>query len=106
MSILIDKQYKDYYYTSRYSAFPFYFNTNDNKYIYGTTSQLSQGLSYRLYKVKQNDTLDTLALDFYNNPTLYWVIADFNHIQDPYIKLEVGTEIKIPTLSEIVFEEN
>ena len=106
MSKLIDKQFKDYSYISRYSSFPFYFNKDDNKYVYGTTNQLKQDLNYRLYKVKQNDTLDTLALDFYNNPTMFWLIADFNHIQDPYIELEIGTELKIPTLSEISFEDN
>lgn len=106
MSVLIDKQYKDYSYLSRYTSFPFYYNIRDGKYIYGTTSQLRQTLGYRLYNVKQNDTLDTLALDFYNNPTLFWVIADFNEIQDPYTKLEVGSQIKIPTLSEIAFEED
>ena len=106
MSVLIDKQYKDYSYISRYSQFPIYYNTQDAKYIYGTTGQLKQSLSYRLHKVEKNDTLDTLALDFYNNPTLFWVIADFNKIQDPYLPLEIGTEIKIPTLSEITFEEN
>lgn len=105
MDVLKDKQYRNYSYLSRYSSFPFYYNTEDKKYIYGTTSQLNQDITYILYKVKANDTLDSIALDYYNNPTFFWIIADFNQIQDPFIQLIEGTEIKIPTLSEISFEQ-
>jgi hypothetical protein len=42
----------------------------------------------------------------YNNPTFYWAIADFNNIINPYIKLNEGMELKIPTLSDISFEVN
>lgn len=105
MDVLKDKQYRNYSYLSRYSSFPFYYNTEDKKYIYGTTSQLNRDITYILYKVKANDTLDSIALDYYNNPTFFWIIADFNQIQDPFIQLIEGTEIKIPTLSEISFEQ-
>jgi nucleoid-associated protein YgaU len=56
------------------------------------------------HKVKDGDTLDSLALYYYNNPTYYWVIADFNRIQDPYLELEVGRILKIPTFSNIAFK--
>ena len=100
---LKDKQYKDYYYLSRYTSFPFYYNEEDRKYVYGVTSQLNQNASYVLHKVKAHETLDTLALDYYNNPTLFWIIADFNKIQDPYIELEIDSQLKIPTLNEVNF---
>ena len=32
-------------------------------------------------------------------------ICDFNKIQDPYIKLEVGQTLKIPVLSDISYKE-
>lgn len=105
MDILKDRQFKTYDYVSRYSSFPFYYNTQDRKYVYGTTSQLNQDITYILYKVKARDTLDSIALDYYNNPTFFWIIADFNKIQDPYTKLIEGTQIKIPTLSDISFEQ-
>ena len=103
MDILKDKSYRSYDYISRYSAFPYYFNTEDNKYIYGTTARLKQDIGYSLYIVKRNDTFDSIALEYYNTPTLFWVIADFNKIQDPFTKLEVGQKIKVPTLSAIQF---
>lgn len=106
MDVLKDKQYRTYDYLSRYSSFPYYYHTEDKKYIYGITSQLNQDLTYILYKVSNGDTLDSIALDYYNNPTFFWIIADFNQIQDPYINLEVGQELKIPTLSEVTFQSD
>lgn len=105
MDILQNKNYKNYDYFSRYSSFPYYYNSVDKKYIYGTTSQINTNISYILHKVKKNETLDSIALDYYNNPTYFWVIADFNRIQDPYNKLEEGINLKIPSLSSISFEE-
>lgn len=105
MDILTDKQYKSYNYFSRYTGFPFYYNLNDNKYIYGTTAQLRQNNSYALHKVKKGESFDSIALDYYNNPTFFWVICDFNKIQDPYIKLEQGEILKIPVLSNVTFRE-
>lgn len=101
---LINKSYKTYDYLSRYGAFPYYYNTKDNKYIYGTTSQLNASTTYTLHKVKQGETFDSIALDYYNNPTFFWVICDFNRIQDPYKELETGEVLKIPTLNAINYE--
>lgn len=104
-NIIKDKQLRDYVGTSRYSVFPFYFNENDNKYIYGITSHLKKdNVSYVGHKVILGDTLDTLALYYYNNPTYFWVIADFNNIRDPYKELEIDSIIKIPTFSKIEFD--
>jgi nucleoid-associated protein YgaU len=52
----------------------------------------------------RGDTLDTLALYYYNNPTYFWVIADFNRIQDPYADLVVDSVLRIPTFSNIAFD--
>lgn len=105
MDRLTDKSYRNYDYLSRYSSFPFYYDTEDERYIYGTTAQLKKDVSYVLHKVKPNDTWDSLALKYYNNPTLYWIICDFNEVQDPFTDLEVDTSIRIPTLSNISFEK-
>lgn len=105
MDVLLNKSYKSYDYLSRYLNFPYYYNSRDKKYIYGTTSQISKNISYYLYEVKDDDTLDSIALDVYNNPTYFWAIADFNNIQDPYLIPKVGDKIKIPLLSEIKYKE-
>ena len=86
MDVLKDKNYKTYDYTSRYTSTPYYYNTEDNKYIYGIGKQIDKNTAYTAHKVKETDTLDYLALKYYGNPTYYWVIAYFNDIQDCYIK--------------------
>ena len=106
MDILKDKQYKSYNYLCRYTSFPYYYNMEDLKYIYGTTAQLNNNTVYTIHIVKNGDTWDTIALDYYNNPTLFWVICDFNRVQDPYTKPTVGDKIKIPTLNQISYGDN
>ena len=105
MDNLINKSYRDYDYVSRYTSFPYYYDVQAEKYIYGTTSYITENTSYVIHKAVIGDTYDSLALKFYNNPTLYWVICDFNRIQDPFSDIEVGSLIKIPTLSNITFNE-
>ena len=104
MQVLTNKTYKQYEKLSRYSVTPYYYHTLDNKYIYGTASQLKDDTLYTLYTIQPKDTLDSLALHFYNNPTLYWIICDFNRINDPYINLIPGSQLKIPSLSNIEFK--
>ena len=101
MDVLKNKSYKDYSYTSRYESFPFYYNTADNKYIYGTTEWLSNSTAYTLHEIMPYDTLDSIALDAYNNPALYWVIADFNRILDPFEDLPVGEVLKVPVITGV-----
>ena len=105
MEQLIHKQYRDYDRTSRYEIFPFYYDRFDEKYVYGTTSHIDiDNLKYITHRVVLGDTLDTLALYYYNNPTYFWIIADSNRIQDPYEDLKVGSLLKIPTFGMISFD--
>lgn len=105
MSILTKKDYRSYPRVSRYSVFPYYFNRIDERYVYGITAHLKDSdTKYVIHKVVDGDTLDTLALYYYNNPTYFWIIADFNRIQDPYKDLEQGTLLKIPTFSNIQYD--
>ena len=104
MDKLKDKNYKDFDYTCRYSGIPFYYHTEDDKYIYGITRNLNKDIPYTIHDIKNTDTLDYLALKYYNNPTYYWIIAYFNDIQDCLIKLsDYYKTIKIPTISAIKF---
>lgn len=105
MDVLKDKAYKKYDSLSRYTLFPYYYNSQDNKYIYGVTSQLNTNVPVTAHKVSNRDTLESLALKYYGRPDYWWVIADFNRINDPYIKLSEKFEIlKIPSISTISFK--
>lgn len=105
MEALKDKQYKTFARLSRYNNVPFYYNVNDNKYMCGTYIPLNDSTPFTYHIIKRNDTLDSLALYYYNNPTYFWIIADFNNIIDPYEALKVGERIKIPAFSLIEFKE-
>lgn len=104
MDILTNKQYKQYNKISRYNNFPFYYNTLDKKYEYSTTAHLDDSTPYQLYSSNTGDTWDSIALNFYNNPTYFWVLCDFNRIQDPYSFIKPGTSIKIPVFSSIMYK--
>lgn len=105
MESLKDKQAKQYSYMSRYSNFNFAYNINDDKFIYEVTSQLSNGAQCITHVLKKTDTLDYLADKYYGRPDLFWVIADFNRISDPFIDItEYFKEIKIPSLTAISYK--
>ena len=105
MDILSNKAVKSYDYTSRYAPFPYYYNNNDNKYVYGLTSWLVEETEFVLHNVKDTDTLDKLAYKYYGRPDLFWIIADYNRITDSYTKLFPKYEtIKIPSLAGVRYK--
>lgn len=105
MDVLTNKSKKMYNYTSRYATLPFYYHTVDKRYVYGISNNLRDDTEYVVHMLKDIDSLDSLALKYYGRPDLYWVIADFNRISDPYTKLiDNYNFIYIPTLNSIRFK--
>lgn len=104
MDVLKDRQTRSYNYISRYASFPFYYNTQDGRYVYGTTSHLNTNIAFVEHRVGQGDTLDSLAFYYYGRPDLYWVIADFNRINDPLVTLYGNYKsLGIPQLSNVSY---
>lgn len=102
MDSLRDKATKDYNYTSRYGPFPYFYNVDDDKYVYGVTSWLDLNSGAERVDIKETDTLESLAFEKYGRPDLFWIIADFNRIIDPYINLYDNFNfIYVPSLSDI-----
>ena len=71
--------------------------------MYGTTSYLNKEVDYKLHRVAKGETLDIIALTYYNNPTFFWIIADYNRILDCMEDLEEGQLIYIPNISRLEF---
>ena len=105
MDVLKNKTYKTFSKISRYNTTPCYYHILDDKYLCGFSKRLKTDTPYVIHTVQKNDTFDSIALYYYNNPTYFWVICDFNRINDPFIELQEGQKIKIPSFSALQFEE-
>lgn len=104
MDTLKNKNYESFDYLSRYTNVPYYYDTLTGREVYGIGTNLKTNAEFVTHKVKSNDTLDSLALKYYNNPTFWWVIAYYNNIQDPFKPLRKKYEtIRIPSISSIEF---
>lgn len=106
MDVLKDKATIQRDYISRYENFSYYYHTIDKKYIQGITAQLDASSPHVVVKLDQSMTLDSLANKYYGRPDYWWIIADFNRIQDPFISLIPRfTEIKIPSIADISYKK-
>ena len=104
MDTLKNKLYASFDYLSRYTDVPYYYDTLSNRQIYGIGTNLKNTTEFVTHKLRSNDTLHSLALKYYNNPTFWWIIASFNDIQDPFKPLWAKREtLKIPSISSIEF---
>ena len=104
MDTLTNKQYANFDYLSRYTDTPYYYDTLSDRQIFGIGTNLKNTTEFVTHKVTSHDTLHSLALKYYNNPTFWWIIASFNDIQDPFKPLiDKYTTIKIPSISSIEF---
>ena len=105
MDKLTNKQSAVFDYQSRYAGVPFYYDTVKKRETPGLTYQINFENDYFIHKVKADDTLDKLALVYYNNPTFWWLIAYFNKINDPFIDLKKTYKtLKIPAVTNNTFE--
>ena len=75
----------------------------DNEKMYGIRKRVSsvKNIDDSMYPVKNGDTLKSIAYDIYDDARLYWVIAEFNKIIDPFKKLIVGTELMYPSMKRV-----
>jgi hypothetical protein len=104
MDTLKNKIYANFDYLSRYTNTPYYFDTLCNKEVFGIGTNIKTNTEFVTHKVKSNDTLHSLSLKYYNNPTYWWVIAYFNDVQDSFKPLRHKYEtLKIPSISSIEF---
>lgn len=104
MDVLKNKKYAQYDYISRYTGVPYYFHSTDQKEIYGIGKNMLKDVSWVAHKVTPTDTLDKLALKYYNNPSYWWVIAYFNDLQDAFVVLKDHFDtLKIPSITNITF---
>ena len=105
MEKLTKKRFNQYDYLSRYTGVAYYYDSKNAREVMGIGEQLSKDAPFVSHKIKPEDSLDSLALTYYSNPTYWWLIAYFNNITDPFIQLSTKFSIiKIPNISSVKFE--
>lgn len=50
---------------------------------------------FEFYQVESDEFLDDISARFYGTPSLWWIIADFNDIPNPFEALEAGLTLKV-----------
>lgn len=104
MDDLKNKRYIKFDYTARYIGIPVYYNKRDDRELFGLSKNMIKTAAWVAHKVVPTDTLDKLALSYYNNPSYWWIIAYFNDIQDAFIKLSDRFDVlKIPDIRSLEF---
>ncbi len=71
----------------------------DGKKVYKSTiypTVLPQA-SDLLVIANETDYLDTLAQKYYNDPTLWWIIASVNNVGKGRMSVTPGTQLRIPS---------
>lgn len=56
------------------------------------------------YDVEPEDTLHKIAYRFFGNSALWWVVARFNDVLDPFAELEPGTTLRLPNRARLWME--
>jgi hypothetical protein len=46
--------------------------------------------------------MDLLSNNVYGTPDLWWVICEYNNIQDPLSQLTIGTVLRVPDLDRVL----
>ena len=107
MDTLKNKRYLKYGYTCRQNGTAVYYDTLTGKECYGIIRDLNKTTASFTHIVQERETLDSLALKYYNNPTYWWVIAMFNNIQDALVSnlKEEYPVLQIPNIAAIIFEK-
>lgn len=106
MDTMTNKKYLQYDYRCRYSDTPTYYDKLEDREVYGIGKPFNKNIQYVSHRVVSTDTLDSLALKYYNNPTYWWAIAYFNDITDAFERIVDRFDIiKIPNISSISFGE-
>lgn len=59
------------------------------------TSQLTNGNSV-VHTVKEGETIQSIAFQYYGSSSLWYKIADVNSIYNPFTELKEGLQLYIP----------
>lgn len=77
----------------------------NKEYDYLDTAQETLGYycSYSTWVIPSSheNRADLISYLFYNTPSLWRIIAQFNHVEDPFTEFEAGRVLKIPDIADV-----
>ena len=56
-------------------------------------------------RARLGDRLDHLAFEYYNDVTLWWIIAEANNIGKGTMSVPIGMQLRIPQQTDKIIEE-
>lgn len=89
---------------SRYSKAPRIVRNGELFYGFRPPLDTSHRAGDIYYTVQSGDTLQSIAWKKLGDVKLWWVVAEFNGIKDPFEDLAVGTELRLPSRARIWME--
>jgi len=90
---------------SRYTNGTFTLNPEDEEFLILRENLEIPESSEDIFFVVEGEHIyrpETIAVEVYDRPELWWVIADINNIREPLFDLEVGQELRIPPLAVVL----
>lgn len=95
------------------------YNTKNGRYVFGGTTEVSAAVVewwsrntlrrdptdiVYFFEKKYEGRPDMLGFVFYGDPGMWWIIAQYNSILDPFEELKEGKILIIPTLERVKAE--
>ena len=77
--------------------------TYDGERMHGIRDKIdtSEQFDDSIYSVKAGDDLKNIAFNLYKDARLWWVVAEFNDIIDPFENMRTGKNLRYPSLVRI-----
>lgn len=99
--IKVEGEYRQLPVTSLLNAFAVMSDEDKTKFVNIFRSYVisesvkNNGRFFEYYQVDGDEFLDDISSKLYGSPTLWWVVALFNDIQNPFEDIEEGRTLKI-----------
>jgi len=77
--------------------------TPEYDHLYNTLSRFAVNYPVKYYRIQEEDLMrpDLISYKAYRSVKYWWLIAFLNNINNPFVDMEVGDLIKIPSTLDI-----
>lgn len=89
---------------SRYRNATLVANGENLYYAARATLDATKRSDDRYVDVRLGDTIHSVSHRELGDMRLWWVVADFNDITDPFADLAVGTTLRVPSITRLWME--